>query len=84
MIAQWNCDYISSDKGAVTKKFFPTVFERLKSKDLLLNFKVTQFLSGHGKFNVYLEPFKLTSPNLCNCNLGIQQSVFHLLFDCPL
>ena len=83
-IEKWNCEYLATDKGNITKKFFPTISERLKNKHLVLNFHASQFLSGHGNFRVYLERFKLASSGLCSCSLGVPQSVFHLLFDCPL
>ena len=30
-IGKWNCEYITADKGDITKKFFPTISERLKN-----------------------------------------------------
>lgn len=84
IIELWNHEYLTTDKGYITKKFFPNITNRIKNKHIFLNFNTTQFLSGHGNFNTYLERFKLTPSNLCSCDLGVQQSVFHLLFDCPM
>ena len=44
-IEKWNCEYLTTDKGDITKKFFPTISERLKNKYLVLCFYATRFLS---------------------------------------
>ncbi|KAH9516686.1 hypothetical protein DERF_007411 [Dermatophagoides farinae] len=45
--------WIMSEDGKVTKKILPSVYDR-KIILIDLHFVFTQFLSGHGKFNVYL------------------------------
>ena len=57
---QWNEHWINSYKGSTNRNlFFPTVYSHFNSKYLFLNFILTQFLTGHGKFKTYLLRFKL-------------------------
>ena len=53
MIMIYNIRWIMSEDGKVTKKILPSVYDR-KIILIDLHFVFTQFLSGHGKFNVYL------------------------------
>ena len=34
-IEKWNCEYLATDKGNITKKIFPTISERLKNRHLV-------------------------------------------------
>ena len=61
---------------------FPTIEHRRKAGSFQLNFVLTQFLSGHGKFGSYLTQF--TRRDDPNCQCGNYQDPEHLIFDCPL
>lgn len=77
----WDEQYIKAKTGSITKLYFPTVNHRMKLKDFKLDFITTQFLTGHGKFNQYLNRFKSVSSAECDC--GHQdQTVVHLILDC--
>ncbi|GFX33001.1 probable protein phosphatase CG10417 [Trichonephila clavipes] len=48
MMKSWNQEYLISNKGSITKKFFPTINKRLSCHHFYTNYKLTQFLTGHG------------------------------------
>ncbi|GFT41702.1 RNase H domain-containing protein [Trichonephila clavipes] len=48
MVKSWNQEYLISNKGSITKKFFPTINKRLSYHHFYTNYKLTQFLTGHG------------------------------------
>ncbi|GFX89235.1 RNase H domain-containing protein [Trichonephila clavipes] len=54
MVKSWNQEYLISNKGRITKKFFPTINKRLSCHHFYTNYKLTQFLTGHGNFKSYL------------------------------
>lgn len=80
---EWNQRWTSSEKGKWTREIFPTVSSRKGSGHIELNFILTQFLTGHGKFNAYLHSRKCRRSPECECGEALQNSK-HLLFDCPL
>ncbi|GFU52807.1 putative 115 kDa protein in type-1 retrotransposable element R1DM [Trichonephila clavipes] len=50
MVKSLNQEYLISNKGSITKKFFPTINKRLSCHHFYTNYKLTQFLTGHGNF----------------------------------
>lgn len=84
MLHEWNELWTKSTNGNITRQlYFPTIYDRLKCKNIVQNFVLSQFLSGHGKFTEYLYRFKLSTSPTCSCGLETQ-NVHHLLFQCPL
>lgn len=84
MLHEWNELWTKSTNGNVTRQlYFPTIYDRLKCKNIVQNFVLSQFLSGHGKFTEYLYRFKLSTSPTCSCG-SETQNVHHLLFQCPL
>ena len=79
---KWNDDWRTSQNGSWTRQIFDTVENRRKVGDIPLNFVLTQFLSGHGKFGSYLHRFTLRDNPHCEC--GALQDPEHLMFDCHL
>jgi hypothetical protein len=73
----------SSTNGLITKQYLPSVRERQKISHLDLNFKLTQFLTGHGNFKTYLHRFKLSETNTCDCE-SAPENIFHILFECDM
>lgn len=59
MLLEWDTLLQNSSKGALTKSFFPSVNHRLHLRNKDIDFKLTQILTGHGKFRGYLERFKI-------------------------
>ena len=78
----WNKDWRCTKNGSWTRRIFPTVERRRRAGQFQLDFVLTQFLSGHGKFGEYLTRFNRRDDPSCECD-GFQDPE-HLLFDCPL
>ncbi|GFY20767.1 RNase H domain-containing protein [Trichonephila clavipes] len=49
IISEWNNLYQISNNAPLTKEFIPSIQSRLKAKHIHPDFKLTQFLTGHGK-----------------------------------
>ncbi|GFS62497.1 hypothetical protein TNCV_1262791 [Trichonephila clavipes] len=47
MVKSWDQEYLISNKGSITKNFFPTINKRLSCHHFYTNYKITQFLTGH-------------------------------------
>lgn len=82
MVESWNHEYVSSTKGNLTKRFFPSIDMRLSCHHFYTNYKITQFLTGHGNFKSYLSRFKLGPEIPCDCGVGGEENVEHVLFLC--
>jgi hypothetical protein len=79
-IAKWQQQWDDSNKGPVTKEYFPDVRERLKKKiNLSPNF--TAMVTARGKTKAYLHRFKIIQSPECVCANG-DQTVDHLIFNC--
>ncbi len=80
----WNSRWNSSLTGETTKKYFPIIGSRLKAKNFFkADYYLTQFITNHGKFNSYLNRFKLRDDSNCDhCN-GIIGDAEHMLYTCP-
>jgi ribonuclease HI len=84
-VNEWNERWISSNTGSNTRKFFPTVYDRHHCRKYFsTNFYITQIITNHGKFNQYLERFKLRDKYECECDGITALTSDHLLFECPL
>ncbi|GFW62881.1 uncharacterized protein TNCV_4452301 [Trichonephila clavipes] len=82
MMKSWNQEYLISYKGSITKKFFPTINKRLSCHHFYTNYKLTQFLTGHGNFKSYLNKFNLAPSSFCDCNIGGEENVEHVILLC--
>ncbi|GFX98807.1 uncharacterized protein TNCV_1503831 [Trichonephila clavipes] len=82
MMKCWNQEYLISNKGSITKKFFPTINKRLSCHHFYTNYKLTQFLTGHGNFKSYLNKFNLAPSSFCDCNIGGEENVEHVILLC--
>ena len=56
-VSAWNSEYLASSKALWTKSFFPTIFQQLKCKTFFTDSKLSQIITGHGKFKSYLKEF---------------------------
>ncbi|CAF4950871.1 unnamed protein product [Pieris macdunnoughi] len=45
---------------------------------------MAQVLTGHGPFAEYLCRFRLKEKPDCECESGVEQSIPHLLLECPI
>ncbi|GFV56581.1 RNase H domain-containing protein [Trichonephila clavipes] len=82
MVKSWNQKYLISNKGSITKKFFPTINKRLSCHHFYTNYKLTQCLPGHGNFKSYLNKFNLVPSSFCDCNIGGEENVEHVILLC--
>jgi hypothetical protein len=71
-----------SNKGRITKEYFPRVAERLKAKiHITQNF--TTMVTGHGDIKAYLYRFKIIEAPNCPCG-NYNQTTEHILLECEL
>ncbi|GFX08561.1 uncharacterized protein TNCV_4170601 [Trichonephila clavipes] len=82
MMKCWNQKYLISNKGSITKKIFPTINKRLSCHHFYTNYKLTQLLTGHGNFKNYLNKFNLAPSSFCDCNIGGEENVEHVILLC--
>ncbi|XP_050563633.1 uncharacterized protein LOC126913011 [Spodoptera frugiperda] len=83
-ILKWQARYETSSTGSVTKVFFPDVREAKRILgDTVLTPTHVQVLTGHGGFSAYLHRFHLKDSPSCVCDSACEESVWHLLFECP-
>ncbi|KAL0811622.1 hypothetical protein ABMA28_009992 [Loxostege sticticalis] len=84
-IVEWSDRYANGETAATTKLFFPDagdayrLIKKIKPAGLL-----TQILTGHGGFSQYLHRFKCRESPSCDCDPAVEQTVPHLLVDCPI
>ena len=76
----WQAECRTNNKAAATKRYFPSVQHRLRTK-LTLTTKLAAVLNGHGKTRTYLHRFNLRDDAICICCYN-DQTVDHLLFHC--
>jgi hypothetical protein len=72
----------ASNKGELTKTFFPSVKDRL-SESLQMCINLSTIVTGHGKLRSYFHRFKITEDPTCLCNMS-PQTTDHLLRECEL
>jgi hypothetical protein len=79
---QWQQEWPTTTKGAITKSFFPKIADRIKlTINATSNFST--MVRGHGYIKTYLDKYKIIQNTMCPCKQG-DQSVDHVLFDCTL
>ena len=79
---EWNNRWKTSLKGKWTREIFPNLKTRIMAGKIKHSFVTTQFLTGHGKFGVYLFDKKCRRDSRCRC--GAEQDCRHVLFECCL
>jgi ribonuclease HI len=81
----WNTRWQSSQTGSSTRKYFPTVYDRMiVKKTFTPSYYLTQFITNHGKFSNYLYRFKLRSDSFCPHCKGIIGEAEHIIYECPV
>ncbi|KOB69169.1 TRAS3 protein [Operophtera brumata] len=84
-IVEWQSLYQASSSGCTTKFFFKEVAVAHKVLgSLVMDNYLAQLFTGHGGFRSYLYRFKLAESPLCTCGSEVDQTVQHLLVDCPM
>lgn len=81
-IQEWQLSYDAATTGRVTYAFLPSIKDRINLRHLTPNFFMTQIMSGHGNFSLYLNKFKIKESATCEeCQSEIDD-VWHTLFHC--
>jgi hypothetical protein len=80
-LKEWQQQWTSTEKGAVTKSFFPFVRNRLR-QELPVSPEFTSMVTGHGKLRSYLHRFGITDNPTCLCAEAENQTTDHLIFRC--
>lgn len=81
MYQLWNYEWDEYEGAKVTKKFFKSVEHRLRT-NLEIDYYVTQIISGHGNFNVYLNNIGTSGSRLCSCDVVTEDTAEHCLVCC--
>lgn len=83
-LGEWNHRYRTGTTASTTKLFFPDAVDAYKTiRGLTMSKELTQALTGHGGFSEYLARFKCKESPSCVCDDDVQESLPHLLLECP-
>jgi hypothetical protein len=83
VVAEWQQQWSSSEKGRWTFRLIPLIDRWLTRLHGEVDFHLTQLLTGHGCFRSYLFRFGHDdSPNCPSCK-GIVEDAEHVFFICP-
>ncbi|XP_069357542.1 uncharacterized protein [Maniola hyperantus] len=83
-VMKWSERYREGVTASVTKTFLPSVEKAHKIlKKIKLTPLLVQIFSGHGGFSEYLHRFKCKDGPGCVCDETVDESILHLLIDCP-
>lgn len=83
-IEEWQRRHGTSTTGTITRIFFPDVRIANKIlKNLKLNRDITRVLTGHGAYAAYLHRFGLNNSPGCVCDDEVEETVLHVVFECP-
>jgi len=78
----WQREWETTNKGRITKDYFPKVAERLHAKiHLTQNFAT--IVTGHGNIKAYLYRFKIIEAPNCPCG-NDNQTAEHILLECEI
>lgn len=78
----WNHRWSVTDHAAITRDYLPSVLIRDAMSWLTPHYASTQFLTGHGHFQLHLWHRGLASSPLCDC--GDLDDPMHMLLSCGL
>lgn len=82
---EWNRRYRGGETAAVTKLFLPDAVQAFKIiRDIRPTGVLTQVMTGHGGFSEYLHRFKCKGSPACLCGPEIEETVMHILTECPI
>jgi hypothetical protein len=81
-LQKWQSEWDSTNKGTLTKSFFPKLKDRL-AKRLQMRLNISMVITGHGKLRAYLHRFKIIEDPMCPCEMNSQTND-HLIHECIL
>lgn len=82
LLERWQLRWDNTDKGRWTHRLIPNVERWRNRKYGLVNFQLTQFLSGHGGFAKYLHRFQIKDSAECPACPDIEETPEHVIFEC--
>jgi hypothetical protein len=82
VVQVWQSKWNASNKGELTKTFFPIVKDRIP-KRLQKCINLSTIVTGHGKMRTYFHRFKIIEDPTCVCKMS-PQTTDHLLWECEL
>ena len=78
----WQREWDTTNKGRITRDYFPKVAERLHAKiHPTQNF--TTMITGHGNIKAYLYRFKIIETPNCHCG-NHNQTAEHIILECEI
>ena len=77
---KWQTSWTQTNKGSMTKEYFPDIKVRLKMK-LRHTGNLTTILTGHGNIKAYLNRFHISGEPKCPCGKG-DQTTDQTIYDC--
>ena len=81
----WNRRYMEAETAGTTKLFFPDAVEAYATiRKVELDPLIVQIMTGHGGFSQYLHRFKCKESPACLCDEEKEETVEHLLVECPI
>lgn len=84
-LVEWNRRYKSGETASVTKMFFPNAVAAYRIvRKMETTSVITQIFTGHGGFSAYLNRFKCKDNPSYLCEPGVDETVPHLLLECPV
>lgn len=82
---EWSRRYNDGKTASTTKLFFPQVVGAYSIlKKIELTPILVQVFTGHGGFSEYLNRFKCKESPACLCDPEEQESIIHVLTECPV
>ena len=81
VITNWQEQWTSSTKRAISKLFFPNLKERMKTRTPI-SAEFTAMVTGHGLTRSYLHRFKIIPNPTCPCRLKEEQTISHIILNC--
>jgi len=82
-VVNWQAAWDNSSKGRWTHQLIPSIETWLNRKHGQVDFYLTQALSGHGCFRIFLKRFGHDTEDGCpECGSGIVEDAQNVLFEC--
>lgn len=83
-LQKWSHRYESGESAGVTKLFLPDAIAAYRQmRKIEITPLLVQVITGHGGFSQYLHRFKCKSSPACICDQTTEETVTHLLVECP-
>ena len=81
VITNWQEQWTSSTKGAISKLYFPPLKERMKTS-IPISAEFTAMVTDHGLTRSYFHRFKIISNPTYPCRLKEEQTINHIILNC--